>query len=346
MEIRARNSSEALCELLRRISIYGVTRSSRAGEVLEIPEPVIIRYEKPYERLIFFNERDFPTIFVLMEAIWMMAGRNDVKFLTKFNKRMAEYSDDGQVFNGSYGHRWRKAFDKDQLADLIKLLKTNPDTRRAVLQMWDCRLDLHPDESATKDVCCNMMVKFQKRGDVLDMTVFNRSNDIIWGTTCVNAVQFSVLLEYVATSLNMKPGTYWQISDNIHVYKDLYVKYKNLIKYAPDPFRTISTTPYAQSDFNPAKIVTHPESFLKECEIFCDRIESDYRGVLDYNNMFFSDIAHPMVQIHNHWKKKDNPLRFSNTRGAMYSMAQSDWRTACDLWIKLREQKANKTKED
>ena len=41
-------------------------------------------------------------------AIWIVLGRKDVEFLTIFNKRMADYSDDGKTFHAPYGWRLRR----------------------------------------------------------------------------------------------------------------------------------------------------------------------------------------------------------------------------------------------
>ena len=64
--------------------------------------------------------------------------------------------------------------------------------------MWDAKQDLsHRNES--KDLPCNTHVYFSIREGFLDMTVCNRSNDLIWGCCGANAVHMSFLQEYVAT---------------------------------------------------------------------------------------------------------------------------------------------------
>lgn len=343
MEMSVRNASQALCEGLRRIMISGVKRESRAGRVLEFNEPVIIRYADPQERIIFFRERDFPSIFVLMESIWMMAGRNDVKWLSKFNARMKDYSDDGETFHGAYGYRWRKAFDSDQLERIIQLLKNRPETRRAVIQMWHSEFDLHPDESEHKDIPCNMLVKFQKRQDSLDMSVFNRSNDLVWGATGANSVHFSVLHEYVAQSVGMPVGRYYQISDNLHVYEEIYNKYRVLASYAPDGYRRVPVCAYAAKSVKPYQIVTYPGFFLEECERFCREEETEFTGK-GYKNSFFDQVAKPMAMVYREWKS-DKPVlpgKYVRARKHIENMPDCDWKVACENWLSIREDKAKK----
>ncbi|WP_217469305.1 thymidylate synthase, partial [Staphylococcus aureus] len=72
----------------------------------------------------------------------MLAGRNDVAFVSGYVARMATFSDDGQTFHGAYGYRWRQHFGFDQLNAVVKALKANPDDRRCVVQMWSAQDDL------------------------------------------------------------------------------------------------------------------------------------------------------------------------------------------------------------
>ena len=72
----------------------------------------------------------------------MLAGRNVVALVKQFNTRMAEFSDDGETFNGAYGYRWLSTFDYDQLKIVVDELKKDPDSRRCVVSMWDPRNDL------------------------------------------------------------------------------------------------------------------------------------------------------------------------------------------------------------
>ena len=138
--------------------------------------------------------------------------------LTWFVKRMLEFSDDGLIFHGAYGHRWVRYFGKNQLEIIINRLAKHPTDRRCVLSMWDAPGDLMGKMGV--DVPCNTSAYFSigVRGD-LDMTVSNRSNDIIWGAYGANAVHFSFLQKYIAERLGISVGRYWQISNNFHAYE-------------------------------------------------------------------------------------------------------------------------------
>lgn len=150
MEINTRNANTLFSDMFRHLSEHGVPSGSRNGRVLRFPEPVLTTVRNPAERVLLHRGRDANPIFHLMEAIWMLAGRQDVAFLSMFNSTIHQYSDDGQVFNAAYGYRWREHFGVDQLTNVIHTLKADPGSRQAVIQMWDAG-DL---VKQTKDKAC------------------------------------------------------------------------------------------------------------------------------------------------------------------------------------------------
>lgn len=220
--INAENVNHALAQGLSLIQESGVPLESRNGMTLEVPAPVATVYQNPQQRVLVSSARDANPFFHLMEALWVIAGRSDVKFLTEFNKRMADFSDDGIEFNAPYGYRLRHEFMNaggvfvDQIEEVIEMLELDPNTRQAVCQIWDTS-DIDRD---TKDKACNMSIVFRIRNRKLDMIVYNRSNDMIWGAYGANVVQFSMLQEYVAAHLGIQMGTYTQVSNSFHVYTE------------------------------------------------------------------------------------------------------------------------------
>ena len=75
--------------------------------------------------------------------------------------------------------------------------------------MWDAKKDL-THLNISKDLPCNTHVYFSIRDGFLDMTVCNRSNDLIWGCCGANAVHMSYLQEYVAIMCGVDIGFYTQ----------------------------------------------------------------------------------------------------------------------------------------
>ncbi len=327
-----RNVNEALPEGIYRLLNEGVKQSSRAGDVWVYPTPVTTVYQKPLERVLCFPERDANPFFHFMEALWMLSGRNDVEWISRYNQSMRKYSDDGITFRGAYGHRWRQAFEEDQLPTLIDLLKTNPDTRRAVLQMWDCSKDLWADEAVTVDVPCNISAFFRIRNNKLDMTITNRSNDIIWGTYGANVVHFSFLLEYMAAKIGIPVGTYTQISNDFHAYADVLEKYKGLAIHAPDPMRTVSRCWYTQGKVAPYPLMEDPKIWDSELSRFMLEPRQSFR------EPFFEFVAKPLAEAHYHWRNKQDPARFAKAQTALAACVATDWYFAAKEWLKRREQ--------
>ena len=324
MEITARNVNGAFSEVFSRFKTYNLqAEETRNGSALVFPEPVMTTYLRPAERVLFDAGRDANPIFHLMESIWMIAGRRDVEFLTHFNRRMVDFSDDGKVFNAAYGYRWRNHFGRDQLDETIRLLRRDPTTRQAVIQIWD-NADL---QKSTKDKACNTQVVFDTRASALNMSVFNRSNDIWWGAYGANAVHFSFMQEFVASALNLPLGRYWQLSHNFHLYKGLY----NAGPYLDNPPEANDL--YERGVVHPYPIMSSDDYrlFMFECEMFC---EDPFNTKLKYANSFFSEVATPMALVSKARRDKTSSgLEFAN------QIKAEDWRAATIQWIEKREKK-------
>jgi thymidylate synthase len=339
--IRGRNVHSIFPVAVEKLLVQGVKRDSRNGPVLMFPEPVTTVYERPEERVIFYPERDANPFFHLAEALWMLGGRNDVAFVAKYVKRMAEYSDDGKTFHGAYGHRWRSHFGKDQLKSIIFALRKNKDDRRQVLAMWDATSDLG---GAGKDLPCNTQAVFQVACDGrLDMTVTNRSNDMIWGTYGANAVHFSILHEYMAQSVGVPLGIYRQVSTNTHMYESTAHMAGVDKDNDPDPYPSGSVRAYP--------LMTMCEAHdgllegMRECweeDLRRYLMKHDITGGLsicedtEFIQPFFRKIAIPLAQAYRLHKtgRREEALR------ALENMpADCDWRKAATEWLERRYSK-------
>src|SRR3990167_8201911 len=109
---------------------------------------VITEITEPRNRMQIVPGRRVNPWLALSESLWLLAGRNDVASLAPYNKRIKEFSDDGQSLYGAYGYRIAP-----QIPMLISRLHNESNDRRAVLQIWDSR-DLI---AQTLDPPCNDM---------------------------------------------------------------------------------------------------------------------------------------------------------------------------------------------
>lgn len=331
--INARNVSDALILGLQSIAEHGKRRDSRNGPVRVFDTPVATCYENPRERVILHPERDCNPFFHFMEALWMLGGRNDVEFISRYSSNIANFSDDGVTFHGAYGHRWRNHFGNeagviDQLITIIHALHKNPDDRRIVLQMWDPMEDLGMEG---KDFPCNVTATFRIHNGNLDMTVFNRSNDMIWGAYGANAVHFSMLQEVVAAFIGCGVGRYWQISTNLHAYDSTYDRHgEALIK------KSAGFSEYELGEISPYPMIsTTMDRWFSELDMFL--VEG--HSAIGYVDPFFKKVAVPMSAAWEAWKNRQNPMYYEITMEHLSGIVATDWRRACEEWIDRRYKK-------
>jgi hypothetical protein len=348
-----RNVNEALPEMLQHLEKEGERNSSRAGEVIVAPTPVTTVYRKPMERVLFSPIRDANPFFHLIEALWMLAGRRDVATLTHYVRRMSNFSDDGTTFHGAYGYRWHLHWPIDQLIKVEILLKKHPQSRRAVIQIWDCEDDLHEHENV-KDIPCNLIVTPWINNQLLDMTVFCRSNDVIWGAAGANAVQFSILQEYLAANLGIDVGSLYQISNNFHAYTEIFDKLKSLRPPSIGrPPITYHNDEYSTGVVKPTQLIYDPVKFDQELHHFFqwhdarlgatkeDEPKIDMYYMYPWRNPIFSRVAIPMVKAYMIFRRrKDDPNQFECIDWELdYLLPNTqhiDWLHAARHWMKRR----------
>jgi hypothetical protein len=249
----------------------------------------------------------------------MIAGRNDVEFVARYSPGMRKYSTDGEVLSGAYGHRILNHFKKDQFRVVIERLKKFPDDRRCVIQLWDSKKDLRVDNDEL-DRPCNTSMFFLIRDGKLDLTVTNRSNDMIFGAYGANAVHFAFFQEYVAAAVGVGVGNYYQISNNLHVYTDSTIWNK---------VRDINTIDDLYSSgrvVGSRQLVTNARSFLKECQEVCDGSDGPFK------NTFLNEVVVPVREVHRLYKDED----LAGALAHCQNIFALDWRIACSEWIDRR----------
>lgn len=340
MEFTFRNVNDAFYGLVRWLESgppEAAKSPSRVGDIIRIEEPVRVTFTHPWERVLFNSARDCNPFFHLYEALWMLAGRNDVESVAYYNPRMKEFSDDGETFQGAYGHRWRKWFGQDQLDTIVNELRANPNSRRCVLDIWDATKygrfetsgisDLDMVTRSGKDVPCNLCACFVIRDDKLEMTVFNRSNDMIWGMLGANVVHFSILQQYIADRIGVAMGRYHQVTNDMHVYTqrwepEKWLKEEWSKKYYPD------------SVYEPMPILLNERDFDSECSEFVDRHSKDSIAG-DYSEPFLAKVAQPMCVAFHHHKRRE----YNRALQTIEAVEAADWRKAGREWIQRRKAK-------
>lgn len=337
--IKATNLTDAYYQGLALIDKEGYLADSRNGKVLKFPRPVVTSYEYPKEHVLFDAARDANPFFHMFEAMWMLGGSNNVAFVGQFAKQMYSYSDDGKTLHGAYGHRWRNHFKVDQLDLAIYELTKNPLSRRVVLGMWDPYIDPLVAEAGGKDVPCNTQVFFNTRPNgELDMTVTNRSNDMIWGAYGANAVHMSILHEYVALAVGLPLGVYYQVSNDLHVYEPHFALVKSHTDVWGNPYEQ-DERGFVKTDFQPLWDPMHGgrgnndrASFDSDVKTFLSDPSSKAN---EYKTQWFSLTVERMAQA---WRLKKAGFYASALEVASQIEAE-DWRLACEQWLQRRPPK-------
>jgi thymidylate synthase len=228
--------SEALPFICSRLLDIGDEVGSRNGRVREFLNAQIVITDPQRREVLTFNRK--ANVFAqIAETMWVLAGRNDIEWLSAYLPRAKDYSDDGKTWRGGYGPRIRgwhqygvSVPEIDQLAHVVDLLREDPLSRRAVIAIYDPTVDTEPG----KDIPCNDFLQFQSRLGALHMTVTVRSNDIMWGWSGINAFEWSTLQEIVAHLLGIAVGTLTFNIGSLHLY-DRHWNKASRLEFEEDP---------------------------------------------------------------------------------------------------------------
>jgi len=187
----------------------GFASSERLGVGFTITDAV--------QRHVALPARRTNLIFCFAEALWYLAGTNDLSFISHYAPGITKYSADGRTLQGTaYGPRIfrypRAAL--DQWATIRRVLHEDPDSKRAVIQIFD---PAELQESSNIDVACTLALQFLIRDGALCMVGFMRANDAFRGMVS-DVFSFTMLQELMARQLGLPVGTYHHQVGSMHVY--------------------------------------------------------------------------------------------------------------------------------
>lgn len=209
------------------------------------------------------------------ELFWIMSGGTNVSDLHKAGvhiwdqwaeatkKDFPEYPDGdlGPV----YGKQWR-AFNGggpepvDQLAEAMRLLRENPNSRRIVISVWNPydinRVFISP---------CIRYLQFHHAERRLGLTVLQGSADIPVGVP-FDIAEYALFLRMVAKVHNMQPTLLDYHLVDAHIYKNQIPAMEELLKRnpTPEPYLNITSQPddifgFKRHDFGLVGYTPHPK---------------------------------------------------------------------------------------
>jgi hypothetical protein len=156
----------------------------------------------------------------------------------------------------------------------------------------------------------------------LNMTICNRSNDLVWGMLGANIVHMSILQEYIANALEAEVGNLYQFTNNLHVYSDWVDKWN---QEGWDSWYTDHPT-FKTWRFGPRTLD------LEEAERF---VEDGIYSNRPYQSRILRDNAVPMYDAWETYKQDDLPKAIHIAQ----RIYDEDWKKACVEWLERVEAK-------
>ena len=178
------------------------------GFTLERPQQKNINVLNP--------DRKFNLEYAEAEWQWYLSGDPSIDKLGEINGSIPPIwetmADSDRKVRSNYGWQWER---NHQLDKVVAMLKTNPETRQAVISIYDGK----EISTYSKDTPCTYAVQFTVLDNKLHMAVLMRSNDL-WFGFCNDQYCFASLQELVAERLSMELGAYYHFAHNLHLYNN------------------------------------------------------------------------------------------------------------------------------
>lgn len=232
--INIKDGVNGYVDLVKHVLENGREVAPRGMKTREI-EDAVIRIDDIYNTLPLNVDRGTVPGIGAVEACQLLAGVSTPKLVIAVGPQFANYAEDNGLFHGAYGLRTNGQYEK-----IVERLKADPDTRQAVVTIWDPKLDLLEKK---RDYPCTILHQFRIRDNKLNMTVFMRSNDV-WLGAAYDFFQFTRVQIAMASVLGIEPGNYTHHVGSLHIYEQHYEvanRLKHTDKYENIPAITAPT---------------------------------------------------------------------------------------------------------
>jgi thymidylate synthase len=153
-----------------------------------------------------------------LELLWFLRGESNVKWLQEQGVTIwDEWADADGELGPVYGVQWRSwptpdGGHIDQIAELMRGLAANPDSRRHIVSAWNV--------SEIKDMAlppCHAFFQFYVADGKLSCQLYQRSADMFLGVP-FNIASYALLTYMVAQQLGLEPGDFVWTGGDVHVY--------------------------------------------------------------------------------------------------------------------------------
>jgi thymidylate synthase len=157
---------------------------------------------------------------IIYELLWFLNGDTNVQYLQENGVRIwNEWADENGELGPVYGHQWRSwtgADGKtvDQITELINQIKTNPNSRRLLVNAWNVA---EIDTMALPP--CHCMFQFYVADGKLSCQLYQRSADVFLGVP-FNIASYALLTMMVAQVCDLEPGEFIHTFGDVHIYQN------------------------------------------------------------------------------------------------------------------------------
>lgn len=187
---------------------------------------------------------------IIHELLWFISGDTNVKYLQDNGVRIwNEWADENGELGPVYGHQWRAWPDGrggviDQLAEVERQIKENPDSRRLIVSAWNVadvpNMALPP---------CHAFFQFYVADGRLSLQLYQRSADCFLGVP-FNIASYALLLQMMAQVTGLKPGEFIHTTGDTHLYLNHMEQARLQLQRQPRPLPHMALNPERKSIFD------------------------------------------------------------------------------------------------
>jgi thymidylate synthase len=167
---------------------------------------------------------------IIYELLWFLKGDTNINYLQENGVRIwNEWADENGELGPVYGHQWRNWNGEhiDQITEVIKTLKENPDSRRMLVTAWNPSVLPDTSKSFSENVAngkaalppCHAFFQFYVSDGKLSCQLYQRSADIFLGVP-FNIASYALFTLMIAQVCGYAPGEFIHTFGDAHIYNN------------------------------------------------------------------------------------------------------------------------------
>jgi thymidylate synthase len=186
---------------------------------------------------------------IIHELLWFLSGDTNIRYLRENGVSIwDEWADAEGNLGPVYGFQWRSwptpdGRHLDQITDLIKQIRTSPDSRRLIVSAWNVadipRMALAP---------CHALFQFYVADGKLSCQLYQRSADIFLGVP-FNIASYALLTMMIAQVCDLEPGEFIWTGGDCHLYLNHLDQTREQLSRSPRPLPTMWINPAVRDIF-------------------------------------------------------------------------------------------------